>query len=71
MVVMVKLALVEPAGTVTLAGTLVALELSVIDTAAPPLGAAALKVTVPVEEVPPVTVAGLTETAESDALGAV
>ncbi len=58
-------ALVAPAGTVTLAGTVVAVELSESDTAAPPLGAAALRVTVPVEELPPTTLVGLRETADS------
>ena len=65
MVVTVNVALVTPAGTVTLAGTLAAFELSESVIAAPPLGAAALNVTVPVDEAPPTTVAGLTETAES------
>jgi len=69
-VVMVKAALVEPPGTLTLAGVVAALESSDSETTAPPLGAAALKVTVPVEELPPTTVVGLTVTAESDALGA-
>jgi hypothetical protein len=69
-VVMVKAALVEPAGTLTLDGVVAALELSESDTTAPPLGAAALNVTVPAEELPPTTVVGLTETAASDALGA-
>jgi hypothetical protein len=59
-VVTVKFALVDPAGTVTLVGTDVALESSESDTAAPPLGAAALSVTVPADEVPPTTVVGLT-----------
>jgi hypothetical protein len=68
-VVTVKFALDEPAGTVTLAGTLVAVELSLSDTTAPPLGAAPLKVTVPVDELPPVTLDGLTETADSDGAG--
>ena len=69
-VVIVKLALLEPAATLTLAGTLVASESSESDTVAPPLGAAALNVTVPVEELPPTTLVGLTVIAESDALGA-
>ena len=64
-VVTVKVALVAPAGTVTLAGTLVAVEFSDSDTTAPPLGAAALRVTVPVEELPPTTLVGFSETAES------
>ena len=58
-VVTVKLALVAPASTVTLAGTVAAVELSESDTTAPPVGAAALKVTVPVEEFPPTTPVGL------------
>jgi hypothetical protein len=70
LVVTVKLALVAPDGTVTLAGTPVAVELSDNDTVAPPLGAAALNVTVPVEELPPATLVGLTETSESAAAGA-
>jgi hypothetical protein len=65
-VVIVKFALVEPAGTVTLAGTLVALELSDRATTVPPLGAAALRVTVPREEAPPDTLPGLTETVDRD-----
>jgi hypothetical protein len=64
-VVIVKLALVAPAGTVTVAGTAAAFELSVTDTATPPLGAAPLKVTVPVEELPPATLAGFSDNAES------
>ena len=64
-VVTVKLTLLAPAGTVTLAGTAVAPELSESDTTAPPLGAAPLKVTVPVEALPPVTLVGLRLKAES------
>ena len=66
---MVKLAVAEPPGTVTLAGTLVALELSESDTITPPLGAAALKVTVPVDELPPTRSVGFTDSAESVADG--
>ena len=68
-VVTVKLALDEPAGTVTLAGTLVAVEFSLSVTTAPPLGAAPVKVTVPVDELPPVTLDGLTEIADNDGDG--
>jgi hypothetical protein len=69
-VVIVNFALVAPEGTFTLAGTLTALELSERDTAVPPLGAGALKVTVPVAELPPDTLVGLTVIAEIDAVGA-
>ena len=58
MVVMVKVAVVAPAATVTLAGTVVLLLLSDNVTTDPPLGAGPFRVTVPVEELPPVTVAG-------------
>ncbi|HEV8636851.1 MAG TPA: hypothetical protein VG370_21745 [Chloroflexota bacterium] len=70
LVVTVNVALVAPAAIVTLAGTLAAAALLLeSDTAAPPLGAAALKVTVPVEELPPTTLVGLTVTAASAADG--
>ncbi len=60
LVLTVKLALVVPPATVTLAGT-VATPVLLLDrlTTAPPPGAAALSVTVPVEELPPVTLDGL------------
>jgi hypothetical protein len=55
-----NVALVVPAATVTLAGT-VAAAVSLLErgTAAPPLGAGPLNVTVPVEVDPPVTLIGL------------
>src|SRR5439155_6547402 len=65
-VVTVNVRLVLPAATDTVEGT-VAMPVLLLDsvTTAPPLGAAALKVTVPVEELPPTTVVGLTVTEES------
>jgi len=55
-----KFALVFPAGTATLDGT-VATEVLLLEsvTIAPPEGAAAVRVTVPVELFPPLTVVGL------------
>jgi hypothetical protein len=65
-VVTVKVALVAPAGTVTLAGTVATLVSPLTrGTTVPPLSAAALKVTVPVEGLPPATVVGLSEREES------
>ena len=60
LVVIVKVALVLPAATVTLART-VATAVLLLERAivTPPAGAVALRVTVPVEPVPPVTPAGL------------
>jgi hypothetical protein len=54
----VKLALVTPAGTVTVDGTLAALRLLERVTTAPPLGAGPFSVTVPVERLPPGTLVG-------------
>src|SRR5207245_2394007 len=70
LVLTVNAALVAPAGTVTLEGTLATVVLlleSVI--VAPPVGAAPLNVTVPVEEFPPVTLVGFNETEERVAGG--
>jgi len=65
--VTLKAALVAPAGTVTLAGTVATAVLLLESvTAAPPDGAADVRVTVPVDEAPPVTLAGLRLSAETD-----
>ena len=59
-VVTVKLAEVCPAGTLTTPGTRAALALPVASvTEIPPAGAGALKNTVPVAFVPPLTLAGV------------
>ncbi len=58
-VVTVKVVDVEPAGTVTVAGTVAAdVKLDESVTTSPPVGATPLMVTVPVDGVPPVTVVG-------------
>lgn len=58
-------ALVAPTGTVTLAGTVATAVLLLESvTSAPPEGAAAVKVTVPVEKLPPTTDVGLMLTAD-------
>jgi hypothetical protein len=59
LVVTVNVALVAPAATVTLAGTAAADALLDRETTAPPLGAAPLSVTVPVDDAPPLTLVGL------------
>ena len=60
LVVMVKVAVVAPAATVTLAGTWAAAVL-LLDrlTMAPAAGAGPFRVTVPVEDAPPITEVGL------------
>src|SRR5437867_755959 len=63
-VAMVKVALVAPAGTMILTGTVAAIELHESETDPPALSAGALKVTVPVDEVPPTTLIGLNDTVE-------
>ena len=59
-VVIVKFAVVALAGTVTVAGTVMAVELLVRLTETPVEGAGVANVTVPVELVPPTTVVGET-----------
>ena len=63
-VVTVKVALVAPAGTAILTGTVADVELHDSETDPPPVGAGALKVTVPVAEAPPTTLVGLNDTVE-------
>jgi hypothetical protein len=65
----VNVAVVAPAGTVTFAGTDAAVA-SLLDstTIAPPAGAAAVRVTVPVEELPPCTLVGFTDSEPSAAV---
>jgi hypothetical protein len=66
LVLTVNIALLAPAATVTLAGTVAAAVLPLErETAAPPLGAGPLRLTVPVEGDPPVTLIGLSATEES------
>ena len=57
-VVIVNVAVVCPAAIVTVAGIVTAVLVVDNATAAPPIGAAPLRVTVPVDEAPPTTVAG-------------
>ena len=65
-VLTVKLALLAPAGMVTVAGALAALLLLESATCAPPAGAAALSVTVPVDDcAPPVTLVGFSVSEET------
>ena len=61
-----NVAVVAPAGTVTLEGTLAAPLLLESATGAPPVGAGPLNATVPVEEFPPATLVGFSETEERE-----
>jgi len=66
LVLIVKVALLLPAGTVTLDGTLAAVLLLERFTCAPPAGADPLSVTVPVDDcAPPVTLVGLNVSEET------
>jgi hypothetical protein len=58
-VVTVKVALVEPAATITLAGVAADVMFSESVICDPPAGAGPFSLTVPVDEVPPVTLVGL------------
>ena len=70
-VLIVKVAVVLAAGTVTLEGTLAAALLLESATCAPPAGAGPLSVTVPVDDcVPPVTLVGFNVSEETDTGGA-
>jgi hypothetical protein len=70
-VVTVKVAVELPAATITLAGTSAAVLLLESVMVAPPAGAALVKVIVPVEEFPPVTLVGLSATFERAAAGVI
>jgi hypothetical protein len=66
LVATVNVAVVDPAETLTLAGTCAAAVLLLdSDTLAPPVGAAPLSVTVPVDELPPVTLVGFRVTEDN------
>jgi hypothetical protein len=66
----VNVAVALPAATATDAGTCAEVLLLERATEIPPAGAAPLKVTVPVTDIPPVTLVGLTATDERAALAA-
>src|SRR5437762_3251476 len=71
LVLIVKVAVVLPAGTVTLEGTLAAALLLESVTCAPPAGASPLSVTVPVDDcAPPVTLVGFNLSEETATGGA-
>ena len=70
LVLTVKVALVAPAGTATLEGTLVAPLLLESATCAPPAGAGPLSVTVPVEDcTSPITLVAFSVSEESEGAG--
>jgi len=66
-----NVALIAPAGTVTLEGTLAAALLLASAICAPPMGAGPLNVTLPVEDcTPPITLVGLSVSEETVGSGA-
>src|SRR5258706_11915160 len=69
LVLTTNVALVAPAPTVTLGGTLAAPLLLESVTCAPPAGAGPLNITVPVEEFPPATLVGFSESEEREGEG--
>ncbi len=66
-----NVALTAPEGTVTCAGTETAAGLLLVNGTDMPAGAGPESVTVPVADVPPFTLAGLTATELSETVGAV
>ncbi len=66
LVVMANVAEADPAGTKTVAGAVTLLELDESATVNPPVGAFPVKVTVPVEDDPPITEVGETVTLAKD-----
>ncbi len=70
LVEMLKVAVVLPAATVTVAGTVAEVLLLESATETPPVGAAPLRVTVPVADVPPVTLVGFTAMDERETVAA-
>ena len=69
-VLTVNVALVAPAATITLPGTVAALVLLLVSmTTAPPAGAEPVSVTVPCEAAPPVTLTGLTASDDNESAG--
>ena len=68
-VVTTKVAVEYPAATLTVAGTVAEGLLLLKTTDAPPLGAGLLKITAPVEGLPPGTLVGFSDTADSTAAG--
>ena len=66
LVLTANVAVVAPAAIVTFGGTLAAPLLLESATCAPPVGAGPLNVTVPVEEFPPATLVGFSESEERE-----